>query len=68
MSDLTDLTHRSLSSDLDSDSGRPLVVIESDARAGFGRLRSITFITASVTATIGWLWLLVDVAEWLIGV
>jgi hypothetical protein len=68
MNDLTDLTHRSLSSDLDSGSGRPLVVLESDARAGFGRLRSITFITASVTATVGWLWLLVDVAEWLIGV
>jgi hypothetical protein len=68
MIDLTSSTHRSLSSDLDSGSGRPLVILESDARAGFGRLRSITFITASVTATVGWLWLLVDVAEWLIGV
>jgi hypothetical protein len=68
MIDLTNSAHRSLSSDLDSGSGRPLVVLESDARAGFGRLRSITFITASVTATVGWLWLLVDVAEWLIGV
>ena len=69
MNDLTDLTHRSSSSsDLDSGSGRPIVVLESDARAGFGRLRSITFITASVTATVGWVWLLVDVAEWLIGV
>ncbi len=67
MSDLTDLTHLTSSSDLASGSGRPLVVLESDARAGFGRLRSITFITASVTATVGWLWLLVDVAEWLIG-
>ncbi len=47
---------------------RIVVVLKSDARAGFGRLRSITFITASVTATVGWLWLLVDVAEWLIGV
>jgi hypothetical protein len=27
-----------------------------------------TFITASITATVGWLWFLVDVAEWLIGV
>jgi hypothetical protein len=68
MSDLTSSTHRSSSSDLDSDFGRPLVILETDARAGFGRLRSITFITASVTATVGWLWLLVDVAEWLIGV
>jgi hypothetical protein len=68
MNESMDLTHRSSSSDLDSDSGRPRVVLESDARAGFGRLRSITFITASVTATVGWLWLLVDVAEWLIGV
>jgi hypothetical protein len=68
MNDLTDLTHRSLSSDLGLDSDRPLVVLKSDARPGFGRLRSITFITASVTATVGWLWLLVDVAEWLIGV
>ena len=68
MSDLTDLTHRPLSLDLDSGSGRPLVALKSDARAGFGRLRSITFITASVTATVGWVWLLVDVAEWLIGV
>jgi len=68
MNDLTDLTHRSLSSDLDADSGRPLVVLKSDARTVFGRLRSITFITASVTATVGWVWLLVDVAEWLIGV
>ena len=68
MNDLTDLTHRSLSSDIDSDSDRPLVVLKSDARAGFGRLKSITFITASVTATVGWVWLLVDVAEWLIGV
>jgi hypothetical protein len=68
MNDLMDLTHLTSSSDLDSDSGRPLVVLKSDARAGFGRLRSITFITASVTATVGWLWLLVDVAEWLIGV
>ncbi len=66
MNDPTDLTHLTSSSDLDSGSGRPLAVL--DARAGFGRLRSITFITASVTATVGWLWLLVDVAEWLIGV
>ena len=68
MNDLTDFTHQLSSSDLDSGSGRPLVVLESDARAGFGRLRSITFITAAVTATVGWVWLLVDVAEWLIGV
>ncbi len=68
MNDLTDFTHQLSSSDLASGSGRPLVVLKSDARAGFGRLRSITFITASVTATVGWLWLLVDVAEWLIGV
>jgi hypothetical protein len=67
MNDLMDLTHLTSSSDLDSGSGRPLVVLKSDARAVFGRLRSITFITASVTATAGWLWLLVDVAEWLIG-
>jgi hypothetical protein len=68
MNDLTDLTHRSWSSDLDEGFGQPLVALNSDAGAGFGRLRSITFITASVTATVGWLWLLVDVAEWLIGV
>jgi len=68
MNDLMDLTHLTLSSDLASDSGQPLMVLKSDAGAGFGRLRSITFITASVTATVGWLWLLVDVAEWLIGV
>jgi len=68
MNDLMDLTHRSLAADLDSDSGQPLAVLKSDARTVFGRLRSITFITASVTATVGWLWLLVDVAEWLIGV
>jgi hypothetical protein len=68
MNDLMDLTHLTSSSDLDSDSGRPLVVLKSDAGAGFGRLRSITFITASVTATVGWLWFLVDAAEWLIGV
>ena len=68
MNDLMDLPHLTLLSDLDSDFGRPLVVLESDARAGFGRLRSITFITASVTATVGWVWFLVDVAEWLIGV
>ncbi len=68
MNDLMDLTHLTSSSDLDSGSGRPLVVLKSDARAGFGRLRSITFITAAVTATVGWVWLLVDVAEWLIGV
>ena len=66
--DLTHLTHLTLSSDFDSDSGRPLVVLKSDARTVFGRLRSITFITASVTATVGWVWFLVDVAEWLIGV
>ena len=68
MNDLMDFTHLSSSPDLDSGSGRPFAVLKSDARAGFGRLRSITFITASVTATVGWLWLLVDVAEWLIGV
>ena len=68
MNNLTDLTHLTLSSDVDSGSGRPIVVLKSDARAGFGRLRSITFITASVTATVGWVWFLVDVAEWLIGV
>ena len=68
MNDFMDLSHLSSSSDLDLDSDRPLLVLKSDARAGFGRLRSITFITASVTATVGWLWLLVDVAEWLIGV
>jgi hypothetical protein len=67
MNDLMDLTHRSSSSDLDSGVGQPVVALKSDVRAGFGRLRSITFITASVTATVGWLWLLVDVAEWLIG-
>ena len=64
MNDLTLIS----SSDLDSGSGRALVVLKSDARAGFGRLRSITFITASVAATVGWLWFLVDAAEWLIGV
>ena len=68
MNNLTDLTHRSSSSDLDSGSGQPVAVLKSDARAGFGRLRSITFITASVAATVGWLWFLVDAAEWLIGV
>ena len=68
MNDLMDFTHLTSSSDLDSGSDRPLVLPKSDARAGFGRLRSITFITASVTATVGWVWLLVDVAEWLIGV
>jgi hypothetical protein len=68
MNDLMDLTHLTSSSDPDAGFGQPLVILESDARAGFGRLRSITFITASFTATVGWLWLLVDVAEWLIGV
>ena len=68
MSDLTDLTHLTSSSDLDSGFGQPLVALKSDARTGFGRLRSTTFITASVTATVGWVWFLVDVAEWLIGV
>jgi hypothetical protein len=68
MNGLTDFTHRLSSSDLDLGSDRTLVVLKSDAGAGFGRLRSITFITASVTATVGWVWLLVDVAEWLIGV
>jgi hypothetical protein len=68
MNDLMDLTHRSLSSDHDSGFGQPLVVLKSDAGAGFGRLRSTTFIAACVTATVGWVWLLVDVAEWLIGV
>ena len=68
MNDLMDLTHLTSSSDLDSGSDRTLVVLKSDAPAGFGRLRSITFITASVTATVGWVWFLVDVAEWLIGV
>jgi hypothetical protein len=63
-----DLTHRTSSSDLDLGFGPLLAVRKSDARPGFGRLRSITFITASVTATIGWLWFLVDAAEWLIGV
>jgi hypothetical protein len=64
MNDLTLIS----SSDLDSDFGRPLVGLKSDAGAGFGRLRSITFIAASVAATVGWLWFLVDAAEWLIGV
>ena len=68
MNDPMDLTHLTLSSDLDIGFGPPLVALNSDAGAGFGRLRSITFITASVTATVGWVWLLVDVAEWLIGV
>ena len=68
MNDLTDLTHLTSSSDLDSGFGQPLVALKSDARTVFGRLRSITFITASVAATVGWLWVLVDAAEWLIGV
>jgi hypothetical protein len=68
MNNLMDFTHRSSSSDLDSGFVRPLAVLKSDAGAGFGRLRSITFITASVAATVGWLWFLVDAAEWLIGV
>jgi hypothetical protein len=67
MIDLTDSSHRS-SSDLDSGSGRPLVALKRDARAGFGRLTSIALITTFVAATAGWLWFLVEVAEWLIGV
>src|SRR5450631_1653118 len=55
MNDLTDLTHLTSSSDLDGGSGRPVVVPKSDARTVFGRVRSIIFITASVTATVGWL-------------
>ena len=67
MIELTDSTDRSSSSDLDTGAGRDPAVLKSDAPAG-SRLRSIAFITAFVVATIGWLWFLVDVAEWLIGI
>jgi hypothetical protein len=65
--DVTVSTDRSSSSDLDLVSGRSLVIVESEAPAG-SRLRNIVFITASITATLGWLWFLFDAAEWLIGV
>ena len=64
---MTVSTDRSPSSDLELDSGRSLVILESEAHAG-SRLRNIVFITASITATLGWLWFLFDVAVWLIGV
>jgi hypothetical protein len=66
MIELADSIDRSLSFDSDSGAGRDLTVRKRGAPAG-SRLGSIIYITASVTATIGWLWFLVDVAEWLIG-
>jgi len=66
MIDLTDSTHRPLASDLELDAGRAPVVLKSDAGAG-SRLRSIALMTSFVVATVGWLWFLVEAAEWLIG-
>jgi hypothetical protein len=63
---MTVSTDRSSPSDLELASGPPLVIVESEAAAG-SRLRNIIFITASITATVGWLWFLFDVAEWLFG-
>ena len=65
MIDLTEPTRRS-SPELDLASGRALMVLKSDAGA-HSRLGSIVLMTAYVVATVGWLWLLVEVAGWLIG-
>ena len=64
MIDLTEPTRRS-SPELDLASG-PLMVLKSDAGAR-SRLGSIVLMTGYVVATVGWLWLLVEVAGWLIG-
>jgi hypothetical protein len=68
MNALTDFTYRLSSSDPEVGAGRALVFPKSDEAQAGSRLRSIIFIMASITATVGWLWFLVDVAEWLIGV
>jgi hypothetical protein len=68
MNALTDFTYRLSSSDPEVGAGRALVFPKSDEAQAGSRLRNIVFITASITATVGWLWFLFDVAEWLIGV
>ena len=65
MIDLTEPTRRS-SPELDLAPERALMVFKSDASAR-SRLSSIVLMTAYVVATVGWLWLLVEVAGWLIG-
>ena len=64
--EVTNSTNPSSSSDFDASPGRALVVVENDEGIG-SRLRSIVLMTAFVTATVGWLWFLIDVALWLIG-
>jgi hypothetical protein len=65
MIDLTEPTRRS-SPELDLTPGRALMVLKNDASAR-SRLGSIVLMTGYVVATVGWLWLLVEVAGWLIG-
>jgi hypothetical protein len=67
MNALADFTYQLSSSDPEVGAARALVFPKSDEAQAGCRLRNIVFITASITATVGWLWLLVDVAEWLIG-
>ena len=68
MNTLTDFTYQLSSSDPEVGAGRALVVPKSDEAQSGCRLRNIVFIAASITATVGWLWFLFDVAEWLIAV
>ena len=68
MNALTDFTYRLSSSDPEVGAGRALVVLKSDEAEAGSKLRNIIFITATITTTVGWLWLLVDVAVWLIAV
>jgi len=65
MIDLTEPTRRS-SPELDLAPGGALMVFKSDASAR-SRLGSIVLMTGYVVATVGWLWLLVEAAGWLIG-
>jgi hypothetical protein len=65
MIDLTEPTRRS-SPELDLAPGRALLVRKSDASAR-SRLGSIALMAAYVVATVGWLWLLVEIAGRLIG-
>ena len=67
MNALTDFTYRLSSSDPEVGAGPALVVPNSDEAQAGSKLRNIIFITATITTTVGWLWLLVDMAEWLIG-
>ena len=62
--EVADSTDRSSSSDFDESSDHALEVAKNDEGIG-SRLRSIALITAYVTATVGWLWFLIDVALWL---